>query len=291
MFRRWMLVLSVFLFVGRSAEAGPVDDLARLTSDYSALKSEFDQMDKTVESFVGKSRKLREMDEEELDQLISQICRQDVARDDDEADRLIKSLSAKSQEKATAAFDTVQSEGEDLLYKIAQLVDRQKTALSNTEPYRSIDEVKSDASALYSQQESTRDYTSKLYDKVEADLKSMENVKEGVMNGSNNPRIRAAMEYGKEKHEYNQKICQEKEISLSSGRPDCITFVKDNCAVWEFKPDTYSESDARRQAQDYVPDVQRYFKDQQIAIDNCLKDSNGLPIFEAKGVLYPACRS
>jgi hypothetical protein len=42
--------------------------------------------------------------------------------------------------------------------------------------------------------------------------------------------------------------------------------------------------------QDYVPDVQRHFKDKQIVIDNCKKDSNELPIFEAKGVLYPACR-
>ncbi len=35
--------------------------------------------------------------------------------------------------------------------------------------------------------------------------------------------------------------------------------------------------------------MQRYFKDKQIAIENCKKDSNGLPIFEAKGVLYPKC--
>ena len=40
----------------------------------------------------------------------------------------------------------------------------------------------------------------------------------------------------------------------------------------------------------YLSDVQEKFKDDKRALENCKKDSNGKPIFEAKGVTYPACR-
>ena len=102
--------------------------------------------------------------------------------------------------------------------------------------------------------------------------------------------FRAAMDWGKAKHEYNQRICDEKEISLSSGRPDCVSFRKDACAVWEFKPSTVGESAARSQAERYLSDVKRYFKDDPRAKESCKKDSDGLPVFEAKGVTYEACK-
>lgn len=133
-------------------------------------------------------------------------------------------------------------------------------------------------------------FTDRVFNKVTADYQTLTNLKEGVMNGSSNPRIRAAMEYGKEKHIYNQRICEEKEVSLSSGRPDCISFQRDSCVVWEFKPDTYSESEAKSQAERYLRDVQDKFKDDPRALENCKKDSDGKPIFEARGVTYPACR-
>ena len=108
------------------------------------------------------------------------------------------------------------------------------------------------------------------------------------MAGANNPTIRARMEYGKEKHKEMQAGCHESEVVLSSGRPDCIMFDENDCAVIEFKPDTYSESDARSQAAGYIEDVRAKFKDDDRA-KKCKHNDDG-PIFEARAKLYPACR-
>jgi len=111
------------------------------------------------------------------------------------------------------------------------------------------------------------------------------------MAGANNPTIRARMEYGKQMHKKMQDDfeCDEKEVVLSSGRPDCIKFDQDDCKVIEFKPDTLTESDAARQASDYLEDVRDKFKDDERA-KRCKQTSEGRPIFEAVGKLYTACR-
>ena len=270
--------------------AGPGDDLARLYSDFSGLKSEYEDLNSKVERFLVGSRKLREMDKDEITKLIIQICNLDVERDGDEEDRIAKSLLEKIQSNVKGEYSTLESNGKDWQYRISQFQDKLKSQARYTEPYTKIAEVKSDATKLYDQITYYRELTGKMWDKIDADYKSLTNVRDGVIAGSNNPRIRAAMDWGKAKHEYNQRICHEKEVSLSSGRPDCISFHREACAVWEFKPSSVGESAARSQAERYLSDVQRYFKDDSRAKENCKKDSNGLPIFEAKGVTYEACK-
>jgi hypothetical protein len=151
--------------------------------------------------------------------------------------------------------------------------------------------MKSDRSSLLDQIERSVSETDRLYTKLQEDYRSLSNVKEGVLNGANNPKIRAAMEYGKRKHIEMQSSysCDEKEVVVSSGRPDCVKFKKDDCLVIEFKPSSVGESAARTQAERYLKDVQRYFKDDKRAIENCKKDSSGLPIFAPDGRTYPAC--
>lgn len=271
------------------ANAGPSDDLSRLSSDFSSLKSEYDNLNSKVDDHLSSSRKLREMDKDEITKLIIQICNLDVERNDDEEERIAKSLTDKAQSNVKRVYEDVKSAGENWQYKISQLQDKLKTNAYYTEPYTKIDEVKSDATRLYEQINSTRELVAKMYDKLDADLKTLKNVNEGVMNGANNPRVRAAMDWGKAKHEYNQRICAETEISLSSGRPDCVSFNRDACTVWEFKPDSIGESAAEEQAERYLSDVARYFKDDPRAKENCKKDSDGNPIFEARGQTYPAC--
>ncbi len=272
-----------------AANAGPADDLSRLNSDFSSLKSEHDDLSSKVDDYLSGSRKLREFDKDEITKLIIQICNLDVERNDDEEERIAKSLTEKAQSNVKAQYETVTSSGKDWQYKVSQLQDKLKTHAYLVEPYTKIDEVKSDATRLYDQVNYYRELAGKMWDKIDSDLNTLKNVRDGVMNGSNNPRIRAAMDWGKAKHEYNQRICDEKEISLSSGRPDCITFQRDSCIVWEFKPDSVGESAAKSQAERYLSDVQRYFKDDSRAKENCKKDSDGNPIFEARGQTYPAC--
>jgi hypothetical protein len=99
------------------------------------------------------------------------------------------------------------------------------------------------------------------------------------------------MEYGKDMHTRLQSSrgCDEREVVLSSGRPDCIKFEQDSCKIIEFKPSTYSESAARDQAARYLDDVKRKFKDDDRA-KKC-KQKDGYPEFTPVGETYTACRS
>jgi hypothetical protein len=265
-------LLVVALAVGAgTAAAGPKEDLSSRKSDWEQMKRRMEETSRKVDSYLETSKKLRAMDRSELDALITQICKLDIARNDDEADRLAQSIRDRVVGNVRREYDSTNAEAEHLEADLDRVLSDAKGVRENTKGLTSYAEVKDDTEKFL------RDMT-------------LDNLKEGVLNGSNNPKIRAAMEYGKQKHVYNQRICEEKELTLSSGRPDCVSFQKDSCAVWEFKPDTYSESDAKAQAEKYLQDVQEKFKDDRRALENCKKDGSGRPLFEAKGVTYPACR-
>jgi hypothetical protein len=276
------------IFIPSVASAEPRDALAALYGEFDSLKREYEDLNSKVDGFLAGSRKLREMDKDEITKLIIQVCNLDIERDGDEESRIANSLIEKVQSNVKSEYSNLESSGKDWQYKVSQFQDKLKTHARNTEPFTKVDEVKSDASKLYDQNKYYAELTGKLWDKIDADYKSLTNIKNGVMLGSNNPRLRAAMDWGKAKHEYNQRICDEKEVSLSSGRPDCVSFRKDACAVWEFKPSTVGESAAKSQAERYLSDVRRYFKDDSRAKQNC-KYENDLPVFEAKGLTYEAC--
>lgn len=284
-------ILAFTLLVGAAA-AAPANDLSNRKSDWDRMKRRMDDTSANVERYLEKSRKLREMDKTEINALIDQICRLDIARNDDEADRLAKSMRDKVVNNVQREFDNLNSEADRLFgNEVENVLNDAKGLRDNTKGLTSYPETKSDTeSLLRTMSEQIDSFTVRVYERFSADYRTLSNLKQGVINGSNNPRIRAAMEYGKEKHVYNQRICEEKELSLSSGRPDCVSFQKDSCIVWEFKPNTYSESEAKSQAEKYLRDVQDKFKDDRRALDNCKKDSSGKPIFEARGVTYPACR-
>jgi len=274
------------------ALADPAGDLANRKSEWSQIQSRMEAANRRIASYLERSKRLREMDKTELDGLITQICRLDIARNDDEADRLAKSLTDKIVENVRREFDSLDDEADDVIGDEAEdILNDAKSLRNTTDDLLSYDEVKSETQELLEEMsDQIDDFTEDAYQKFSEDYRTLSNLKDGLIQGSNNPRIRAAIEYGKEKHRYNQQICEEKELVLSSGRLDCVSFNKDACVVWEFKPDTYSESDAKSQAKRYLRDVQDKFKDDSRALANCKKDSDGKPIFEARGVTYPACR-
>ena len=109
------------------------------------------------------------------------------------------------------------------------------------------------------------------------------------MKGTNNPILRAKLEYGKQKHAELQGSysCDEREVTLSSGRPDCILFRDNNCQVIEFKPDSWDESKAADQARAYLDDVRERFKDDDRA-KRC-KQTDGGAEYTAVGITYPHC--
>jgi hypothetical protein len=284
--------LAIVLLASATASADAKEDLAKRKSDWDSIKNQMEDVSSKVKEYLDKSRSLRAMDKDDLTALITKICEIDIARDDDDGDRLAKEMTSKMVDTVNNEYERISAEGERVEGAADSVLNDAKSLRDSTKDLASNDDVKDEANQLLSEMTERIDsFTNNTWSSLSADYKTLANVKDGVMNGTNNPKIRAAVEYGKEKHRYNQRICEEKEVVLRSGRPDCVSFQKDACAVWEFKPDsTYTDSSAADVARKYIDDVREKFKDDPRAVENCKKDSDGKPIFEAKGAVYPACR-
>ena len=267
------------------------DDLSRANSDYNALKSHYDDAKSKLEKYLDESVKLRAMDKDQLNDLITQMCRLDQKRDDDEVDRLDKELKDKVVERVKREYDHTVDDGSRVFDDLGHLESEAKSARDRARDLESKDEVKDGAQRLRQDIEQTQDAIAKLFERINSDRQTLERVKEGSMNGANNPTIRARMEYGKEMHKKLQsdRGCDEKEVVLSSGRPDCIKFDSDDCKIIEFKPDSYSTSQAESEASNYLRDVREKFKTDDRA-KKCKQDSDG-PIFRAVGETYPRCQA
>jgi hypothetical protein len=266
------------------------DDLSRAKNDYDSMKSRLDDEKSKTDKYLDESVKLRQMDKDQLNDLINQICRLDIERSDDEAERLAKDLADKVVDKVRRSYDQTVDDGSHVWDELGHLESDAKSLRDRVHDLENKDDVKSDAEHLHGDVDKLIESVDKLMEKVNRDKSTLDNVKEGVMKGANNPTIRARMDYGKEMHTKLQssRSCDEKEVELSSGRPDCIKFDQDDCKVIEFKPDTYRESEAADQATRYLSDVRYRFKDDTRA-KRCKQNSDGA-IFTAVGELYRACR-
>ena len=288
----WRLGAGIVLVVALAGilHADGRDDLSRAKDDYDSLSSRLDSVKSDVDGYLDESVKLRQMDKDQLDQLITQICKLDIERDDDAADRIAKDLRDKVVDTVRAEYDRTVDAGSHVWDELGSLESDAKSLRDRVHDLEDDDSVKDDAESLREQVDEMIERIDKLMDKINRDRSTLDRVKDGVMAGSNNPTIRARMEYGKEMHKKMQEDyeCDEKEVELSSGRPDCIKFDQDDCQVIEFKPDTLSEGEAVAQADGYIEDVRDKFKDDERA-KKCKQTSDG-PIFRAVGKLYTACR-
>ena len=266
-------------------------DLDSAKRDYDSAKSTFDSVKDKVDRYLEQSRSLRSFDSEKMNTLIDQLCRLDIKPDDREVDDIVKDLVSKAVDSVTRNYDDTTKAADNRIYDIEHLLDQAKAVRSRANDLKSQDEVKDEASRLAEDADRLVSETDRLMEKTQADLRSLDNVKQGTMYGANNPKIRAKMEYGKEKHKDLQSSysCDEKEAVLDSGlRPDCIKFQQDDCQIIEFKPDSWTTDAAAVQAAKYVEGVQRKFKDDD-RIKKC-KQVDGRPFFRTVGVTYTACR-
>lgn len=283
------LVIAALLAPGTSAGGDPAGDLEARKRDFSTLKSSYQSRKTEVQKYLDASRALRSMDSDALTKLIGTICGVDISRNDDEAFRLAESLRDTMVSNVNRAWDDTIRNWEEAEDRTERLINDSKALRDSTKSLPDDETIRSDRTALISETERLVEETTGMYEDLMRDYNTLTNVKNGVMLGANHPTIRARMEYGKTKHQEMQSRCHEKEVTLSSGRPDCIVFATDDCQVIEFKPSTYSESQAASQAERYIADVQAKFKDDSRAA-TCRKDSNGAPIFRPVGVTYPACQ-
>ncbi|MCW5802987.1 MAG: hypothetical protein KIT31_11425 [Deltaproteobacteria bacterium] len=290
--RKWIKAwISVGLLagLGTALYADARDDLKNVKNDHVALKSRYDAAKSRVDTFINDSTVLRQMDEQKLDELITALCSSDVARDNDEIDRINKDLKDKIADRVTGVYNTVYEAGSRVQEEVTKIENEVANVQRRAKDLESNNDVKSDAESVRREIENLQELTKKLTERLNADYRSLTNVKNGTMNGANNPLIRARMEYGKEMHRKLQGdySCDERELTLGSGRPDCVKFIQDDCQVIEFKPSSYAEDDAVRQATKYLIDVRDRMKSDDRA-KKCKWTSDG-PIFRAVGKLYPKC--
>lgn len=293
---RAFAVVQFVLMIGLAAVpamASPVEDLDKYKREYGVLKSQIESVSDRANKFLDSSRKLRELDKTELEELINKICESDLEPNEDQERRLVERLRDNVVERVGSSYNDAFQAGERVDKELEKVQNDIEVLVKNIKPLTSIDEVKSAASSSLSDVTVLQENAKRLQDKFENDYKSLTNIKDGVMKGANNPKIRAAMIYGQDKHK--EMTCPEpfkKEVELSSGlKADCVSFTKNNCAVYEFKPDkNFSKSSAADWArQKYVQGIRELYKNDDIAKD-CEKDGDNKPVFKAAGEVYPACR-
>ena len=230
------------------------------------------------------------MDKDQLNDLITQICGLDISHDGDQAEQTANDLRNKVIDQVRHSYDQTVSDGSRVFDDLGRLESDVKSLRDRVHNLEDKNEVKDEASHLREEIDKVSDAIHRMFDAINADKSTLDRVKDGTMAGSNNPTLRARMEYGKEMHRklQNDRNCDEREVSLSSGRPDCIKFDQDDCVVIEFKPSTYTSSQAEQQAEGYIRDVRDRFKKDDRA-KRCKQDADG-PIFKAKAEFYTACR-
>lgn len=291
-----MLKHVVGCFFGLVAISGAIiyadsrDDLGRAKSDFESLRSRHDTSKSRLDGYLEGSVKLRSFDKEQLAELVTQVCKLDIEQDNDEGDQIAKDLRDRAIERVRREYDTTIDAGSKVFEDLGRVESEGKSLHARARDLEGKDEVKDDARRLREEVEKLIEGNTRNFERIKSDRGTLDRVKEGVMNGANNPLIRARMEFGKEMHRKLQsdRGCHEKEVSLSSGRPDCIRFDPGDCKVIEFKPDTYSTGQAESQAKTYLDDVRERFKNDDRA-KQCQQDSNG-PKFKAVGETYAACR-
>lgn len=289
----WKVVAAFSMLAGLCGVlwADTQGDLDSAKRDYESAKSKTDEVKDKVDKYLEQSRGLRSFDGDKLKELVNQLCRLDIEPNDSEVDRVVKDLIDKSVDTVRRNYDDTSRAGYDMIGQLEKLLDQVKAVRNRAKELSSQDAIKDGASRLIDDAQKLIETADRLMEKTQTDFKSLDNVKQGTMYGANNPRIRAKMEYGKEMHLQLQssRSCDEREVVLSSGRPDCIKFVENDCQVIEFKPDTYSSNDAESQARRYIDDVSHKYKDDDRA-KKCKRDQDGYPIFRPIGETYTACR-
>lgn len=278
----------LFVLVG-IALADAKSDLESRKRELDTVKRDFDSARSGLTEYLEDSRDIRSLDLAQLEQLIIAICGSDIERNGDTAWELADDMTEKAQDTVEDEWDDLVKEHDEIEDDLEDLLNDIKSLRDNVKSLPEDDDIKADRAALLDELGKLLESADRAMTQLQDDYKAAANVKNGVMQGASNPRIRAAMEYGKLKHEEMQRGCHAAEVVLSSGRPDCIMFNKDDCQIIEFKPDSVGESAARDQASRYVSDVQNEFKADDRAKQNCKVDSSGVHQYTVIGKTYRAC--
>jgi hypothetical protein len=233
------------------------------------------------------------------------ICGQDHERDGDEADRLAQDMGGRvvsavrgRKDEYVKSADDSQARLESVYRALRDLQSESETAVKEYEAMTAVDKnllvpLREMIKALGELREKDR---AKLFGMVSADRQAFLNASDELLLGQSHPRVAASNKYGRAKHRDVQRDstfkCAEKEFPAGGGFADCVSH--EQCTVWEFKPSSWSLSDAADQAARYVPVVMRAFSKDNAAgkpWEKCWQSDGPTRGrgFEAKGYLYPKC--
>ncbi|MBX2803367.1 MAG: hypothetical protein KTR31_37145 [Myxococcales bacterium] len=291
---------------------GLVDDtqraVERARGAWEDLQDDFEDLDVDLRSHLDHSKDARAMDEDLLDDLIVALCGLDHERDGDEATRLADRLASDAAARAAEELEGI-TDGHTELFeslkrmhtRLHQLSDSIVSDRSRMSSHPGLSDASDTTRALVRDQleeleeigaevEKARQRRKSQFGRLGSDLPALMNVAGLARKGANNPRIRAAMEYGRDQHEAMQRDCDAAEKAVPNGQFDCVTFK--DCVVWEIKPSTYDMGKARSQVQGYVSGVnQLYSEVGDNEWDHCW-DSDGPTRgrgFEPRIITYPGC--
>ncbi len=249
---RKMMVLAIF------AVTAMLVSMQTMADDDPPTQEQFDDIKKRINKFIGETNRVKRADLDLLEDLIPAICGSDIERDGDKADRAADRIINKAQRKLKPSIDYIQLRQSELQTEL-------KRFLKSGSPFRS--------------------NGGRYMGMLRKNGKIIDKLEESVVQGANNPRIRAASVNGQRKHvEMGKKRkyrCSAVEVKAGNGRADCVSF--EQCKVWEFKPSTYSSSKAMSQARGYIPYINRKYA-RTAAAAKCYPDG-----FEADVASYRAC--
>lgn len=235
---------------------------------WESMQSAYVEMEKQLWAHINESKKLRKFDADDMKQLITFYCGQDHERDGDAADDLSARMAAtivanvqgrvneytKSADAVDAKLKEVYGSLRDFqaeLEKDAAEID--KLPGIDADELRPLRDVIALVAAL---RDKDRE---KFFGVAKGDRDSYMNVVAEDLKGANNPKIEASKRHGQRQHRDLQSSfgCDRKEHPAGGGYADCVRFK--DCTIFEFKPDSWSESEARRDGEGYLSDVNREF--------------------------------
>jgi DNA primase len=149
------------------------------------------------------------------------------------------------------------AEGDAYAAQLAQIADRMRDRLKPK-----WQTIGNEAAAMItraevlsrSKQKPVRTDAFKLKDVIIKKMASLQNLLDNELNGSNDPEVRAKMEFGKNEHKRIQadsSKCTVSEIPFGNRRVDCIRVSGSTCYVVEIKP---NNSDAQKLGRSQIRD-------------------------------------
>lgn len=224
--------------------------LSAYADDYERNMKEVKTLETKAWDHLKQSKSYRSYDAGEMKTLITKVCGLDHERDGDEADRLAQRMAqdAISRTKSKLSqLDRSHGQAEQGLHQAQKLITTMQTRW------------KAQAQRMKELQKS-RDSISGLLGQLRGDQRAYRNVGAGNLYGTNNPKIRASVEYGQRKHKELQSSlgCDLAELDVGGGRVDCVKLSA--CSIWEIKPQGYSRGEALEQAQRYAAGVTEHVR-------------------------------